>query len=234
MIRPLMCMIAAMMLLAGSAHAQPAPVWLTKPGDFDIQGFKFHSGETLPTLHLHYLTLGTPQKDASGRIANAVLVLHGTGGSGSQFLQPQFADELYGPGQPLDIRKFYIILPDEIGHGKSSKPSDGLHAHFPHYDYADMVGSGLPAADRASPRQPPAACDGHLHGLHAHLRAGRGASGLYGRAHASGLPARAHRGPQPRVAADDHRRGEGRSGPGRAVTMPPSRRRRFAPSLTCC
>jgi homoserine O-acetyltransferase len=90
-------------------------------------------------LRLHYTTLGQPRRDAAGRVVNAVMVLHGTGGSGAQFLQPQFADVLYGPGGLLDIRRWYVILPDGIGHGKSSKPSDGLHARFPHYDYADMV-----------------------------------------------------------------------------------------------
>jgi homoserine O-acetyltransferase len=88
---------------------------------------------------LHYRTLGKPARDKDGQVTNAVLVLHGTGGSGSQFLQPQFADELFGPGQLLDADRYFIILPDGIGHGKSSKPSDGLHAHFPQYDYDDMV-----------------------------------------------------------------------------------------------
>jgi len=85
------------------------------------------------------LALGTPHRDASGKIDNAVMVLHGTGGSGKQFLQPQFADELYGPGQPLDTGRYFIILPDNIGHGGSSKPSNGLRMRFPKYDYADMI-----------------------------------------------------------------------------------------------
>jgi pimeloyl-ACP methyl ester carboxylesterase len=88
---------------------------------------------------MHYTTLGTPHRDSAGAIDNAVMVLHGTGGTGKQFLQPQFADELYGPGQPLDIRHYFIILPDNIGHGGSSKLSDGLGMHFPKYDYDDMV-----------------------------------------------------------------------------------------------
>jgi homoserine O-acetyltransferase len=83
--------------------------------------------------------LGTPARDAAGYVTNAVMILHGTGGSGAQFLQPQFAGELFGPGQLLDTAKYYIILPDGIGHGKSSKPSDGPHAKFPQYDYDDMV-----------------------------------------------------------------------------------------------
>jgi homoserine O-acetyltransferase len=88
---------------------------------------------------MHYTTLGQPHRDRSGKIYNAVMVLHGTGGDGKQFLRPQFADELYGPGQPLDMRKYWIILPDNVGHGKSSKPSDGLRMRFPKYDYDDMV-----------------------------------------------------------------------------------------------
>lgn len=101
-------------------------------GSFVVRNFRFTSGETLPELRLHYRTLGRPGRDA-------VLILHGTGGSGSQFLSPLFAAELYGAGQPLDTATHYIILPDNIGHGRSSKPSDGLHARFPHYAYEDMV-----------------------------------------------------------------------------------------------
>ncbi len=108
-------------------------------GDFTVRNFTFRSGESLPELRLHYRTLGNPVRDVQGRTTNAVLILHGTGGTGAQFLVPQFATELYGPGQLLDITRYFIILPDGIGHGKSSKPSDALHAHFPSYDYDDMV-----------------------------------------------------------------------------------------------
>ena len=108
-------------------------------GDYVAKNFVFRSGETLPELRLHYTTLGKPVRNEQGRVTNAVLILHGTGGSGRGFLQPIYAGELLGPGQLLDANKYYIILPDGIGHGKSSKPSDGLHAHFPHYDYDDMV-----------------------------------------------------------------------------------------------
>ena len=104
-----------------------------------LKDFRFRDGEFLPQLRMHYTTLGQPHRNAAGVIDNAVMVLHGTGGDGKQFLRPQFADELYAPGQPLDIRKYWIILPDNIGHGKSSKPSDGLRMKFPRYDYADMV-----------------------------------------------------------------------------------------------
>jgi homoserine O-acetyltransferase len=108
--------------------------------DFTIRNFKFALGETLPELRLHYRTLGKPEKDAQGKTTNGVLIMHGTTGSGAQFVpRPEFANELFGKGQPLDATKFFIILPDGIGHGKSSKPSDGLHAKFPRYGYLDMV-----------------------------------------------------------------------------------------------
>jgi homoserine O-acetyltransferase len=127
-------------LAAGAARADAASAYATpRQGDFIIRDFHFRSGERFPELRLHYMTLGTPRRDAAGEIVNAVLILHGTGGSGAQFLRPQFADELYGPGQLLDTNRYFIILPDDIGHGRSSKPSDGLRARFPHYDYADMV-----------------------------------------------------------------------------------------------
>jgi homoserine O-acetyltransferase len=120
-------------LCLGQAYPPPTP------GDFTIKDFKFQSGETLPELKLHYVTLGTPKKDKAGHTTNAVLVLHGTGGSHMQFLRASFAGTLFGKGQLLDAEKYFIIIPDGIGHGDSSKPSDGLHAKFPHYDYHDMV-----------------------------------------------------------------------------------------------
>jgi homoserine O-acetyltransferase len=126
---------------AAQSTTPPAPTQTYKPfeGDYVSHDFHFKSGETLPELRLHYRTLGTPARDANGRVTNAVLILHGTGGWGGNFLVPQFAGVLYGPGQLLDITRYYIILPDNIGHGKSSKPSDGMHAHFPQYEYDDMV-----------------------------------------------------------------------------------------------
>jgi len=124
---------------SGSAPGQVARWPGITEGDYVAKNFKFRSGETMPELRLHYTTLGKPVRDAQGRVTNAILILHGTGGSGQQFLQPQFAGELFGPGQLLDASRYFIILPDGIGHGKSSKPSDGLHAHFPQYDYDDMV-----------------------------------------------------------------------------------------------
>jgi homoserine O-acetyltransferase len=108
-------------------------------GDFVIKDFRFTSGEKLPELRIHYRTLGTPQKDAQGVVRNAVLIMHGTGGTGGQFTGRNFAGQLFGPDQPLDISKYFIILPDDIGHGGSSKPSNGLRASFPRYGYVDMV-----------------------------------------------------------------------------------------------
>ena len=110
-------------------------------GDYTLRDFKFTSGETLPELRLHYRTLGKPEKDAQGKTTNAVLIMHGTTGSGAQFIRPEFAGELFGKDQPLDATKFFVVLPDGIGHGKSSKPSNGMHAKFPRYGYIDMVGA---------------------------------------------------------------------------------------------
>jgi homoserine O-acetyltransferase len=120
---------------AGAQGRFPLP----QEGDYTISNFHFRSGETLPTLTLHYTTLGKPQKDAKGNTINAILIMHGTTGNGHQFLSDLFGGNLFGPGQLLDAAKYYIILPDGIGHGKSSKPSDGLHMRFPKYTYDDMV-----------------------------------------------------------------------------------------------
>ena len=137
---PFLAVVAAFYMLLSPQLRSQTPKWPgTTEGDYVARDFKFRSGETMPELRLHYTTLGKPARDAQGRVTNAVLILHGTGGSGSQFLQPIFAGELFGPGQLLDASRYFIILPDGIGHGKSSKPSDGLHAHFPQYDYDDMV-----------------------------------------------------------------------------------------------
>jgi len=138
----------AMALAQGQAGAQapaenaarnPSSTPVPHEGDFVIHNFRFQSGETLPEVRMHYTTFGAPVKDNRGHTTNAVLILHGTSGTGRQFLRPIFADVLFGPGQLLDTNKYYIILPDNVGHGKSSKPSDGMRAHFPQYDYADMV-----------------------------------------------------------------------------------------------
>ena len=123
--------------LAATARAAeyPAP----NDDDFIAHKFKFTSGETMPELRLHYRTLGKPVRNAKGVTQNAVVIMHGTTGNGAQFIRPEFAGELFGPGQPLDTTKFFIVLPDDIGHGKSTKPSNGMHAKFPRYGYRDMV-----------------------------------------------------------------------------------------------
>jgi homoserine O-acetyltransferase len=136
MIRALSGVLSALVLSVTAAFAA-APA--TREGDYVVHNFKFRSAETLPELRLHYTTLGAVHRDRHGHVDNAVMILHGTGGDGHQFLRPQFADVLFVPGGLLDPAKYFIILPDGIGHGKSSKPSDGLHAKFPHYDYDDMV-----------------------------------------------------------------------------------------------
>jgi homoserine O-acetyltransferase len=140
-IRILTCsLVAGLLLVAGPVRAQQSPAApLPQEGDFILHDFHFKSGETLAEVRMHYYTLGKPAKDSNGRTTNAVLILHGTGGTGRQFLSPLFAGVLFGPGQLLDVNRYFVILPDNIGHGKSSKPSDGLHAHFPQYDYDDMV-----------------------------------------------------------------------------------------------
>ena len=147
--------IAATLLVAAAAQSQtmsmPQPTtptaqapptnWPTTDGTVTLPNFRFGTGETLPQLKLHYLTLGTPHRNAAGHVDNAILFLHGTGGDAHSLLNPVFSDVLFGHGQPFDITKYFLILPDDIGHGESSKPSDGLHAHFPAYDYDDMVRS---------------------------------------------------------------------------------------------
>ncbi len=127
--------LAAAVGVPTTARAAPA----AREADFTTRDVTFKSGEHLGEVRLHYRLLGEPHRNARGEIDNAVMILHGTGGSGANFLQPYFADELYGPGQPLDTSRYFIILPDNIGHGGSTKPSDGLRMAFPRYDYDDMV-----------------------------------------------------------------------------------------------
>jgi homoserine O-acetyltransferase len=153
---------AATLVLTAAAHSQtmsmpaaspspsPAPTaaaqssaskWHPAAGAVTLPNFRFGTGETLPELKLHYITLGTPHRNTAGHVDNAILLLHGTGGDAHSLMNPLFSDVLFAPGQPLDIARYFIILPDDIGHGESSKPSDGLHARFPAYDYDDMVRS---------------------------------------------------------------------------------------------
>jgi len=146
--RPVRAVLLAAVALAAAlfpaaALAQPAGgaprAAVGAEGDFVVRDFRFGDGSALPKLRIHYTTLGRPRRDAAGRVRNAVLILHGTTGSGRGFLAPAFAGELFGPGQPLDTATHYVILPDGIGTGGSSKPSDGLRARFPRYGYEDMV-----------------------------------------------------------------------------------------------
>lgn len=127
------------LILATTPHVHAADDPRPTPGDFNLGAFKFETGEVLPDLRIHYRTLGQPSRDARGVVRNAVLILHGTTGNGANFIRPEFAGELFGTGQPLDASRYYLILPDGIGHGGSSKPSDGLHGRFPHYGYGDMI-----------------------------------------------------------------------------------------------
>ena len=129
--------VALLILLAAPANAADFPTPIE--GDFLVKDFVFTTGETLPELRLHYTTIGKPEKNAAGKVTNAVLIMHGTGGSGRGFLSATFGGLLFGEGQLLDATRHYIILPDDIGHGRSSKPSDGLHMKFPRYTYTDMV-----------------------------------------------------------------------------------------------
>jgi homoserine O-acetyltransferase len=128
---------AVLLAVTASTRADdyPGPT----PGDYVLRDFRFASGETLPELRLHYRTFGEPRRDEKGVVQNAVLILHGTTGEGGNFIRPEFAGELFGKGQPLDATRYYLILPDNIGHGKSSKPSDGLKGRFPKYGYLDMI-----------------------------------------------------------------------------------------------
>ena len=126
---------AIMVLKVTQAADYPPPA----EGDFLVRDFRFASGETLPQLRIHYRTFGTPRTDAHGVVRNAVLILHGTGGSGASLVRQEFAGELFAPGQPLDASRYFIVLPDGIGHGGSSRPSEALRARFPHYGYHDMV-----------------------------------------------------------------------------------------------
>ena len=130
----------ASLALLSAVHV-PAFAQTAIPNEADVvlKDYVFSTGERLPEVKIHYTTLGTPKRDARGDISNAVMILHGTGGTGHQFFQPQFAGELFGPGQVLDTSKYFVILPDNVGHGKSSKPSDGMRMALPKYDYTDMI-----------------------------------------------------------------------------------------------
>jgi homoserine O-acetyltransferase len=129
------------LMFSAICWAQQAPSGYPQQfeGDWTVPDFTFNSGEKLAQLRLHYITLGSPERDAAGHVRNAVLMLHGTGGTSRSFLAAELGGALFGSGQPLDASRYYIILTDAIGTGKSSKPSDGLRMKFPHYRYNDMV-----------------------------------------------------------------------------------------------
>jgi len=132
-------LVVGFALACASTTSAAQTTHATVEGTAILKDFKFKSGEVLPEVRMHYTTLGKPQRDASGRVTNAVLLLHGTGGSARSLLRPIFTDVLFGPGQALDVQRYFIVLPDNLGHGRSSKPSDGLRTKFPRYDYDDMV-----------------------------------------------------------------------------------------------
>ena len=134
-----MKLICAVLLLTTCLPLPAADFPAQTEGDWTTADFHFATGETLPEFRLHYITLGTPARDSKGMVNNAVLIMHGTGGTGRAFVGARFGGVLFGPGQLLDASKYFIILPDAIGHGKSSKPSDGMHMRFPKYQYVDMV-----------------------------------------------------------------------------------------------
>jgi homoserine O-acetyltransferase len=133
------CALAATTFSSAQTPSNSPAVVGQSERDFIISDFHFKDGGVLSELRVHYVTLGSPHQNASGEIDNAILLLHSTGGDTSEFLEPEFRDPLFGAREALDLARFYIIIPDAIGHGKSSKPSDGLRAHFPHYEYDDMV-----------------------------------------------------------------------------------------------
>ena len=141
MIERTIILLALSVFGAAAQTSQEDTQWPVQEGTYVLKNFRFGTGESLEELKLHYLTLGKPHYNADGHTDNAILLLHGTGGNAHTLLNPVFSEVLFGPGQPLDIRRFYIILPDDIGHGESSKPSDGLRMRFPQYDYSDMVAS---------------------------------------------------------------------------------------------
>jgi len=138
-VRPASAVVAGVLFAVGVLGRASTAAAQGTPGDYVVRDFHFTSGETIAELRLHYVTLGAPRRDAAGVVRNALIVLHGTGGTGRGFLSATFAGELFGPGKLLDTSRYYVVLPDGIGHGSSSKPSDGQHAKFPHYTYDDMV-----------------------------------------------------------------------------------------------
>jgi homoserine O-acetyltransferase len=175
--RTLFTIAFALASFSAIAADYPAP----KEADWIARDFKFHTGEVMQEIRLHYTTVG----ESSGQ---PVLVLHGSGRSAAGMLTPEFAGQLFGPGQPVDATKYYIIIPDSIGHGKSSKPSDSLKTKFPKYDYADMVDAQyrLLTEDRHPSCSP---YHRQFYGRHADVALGREISWIHGCAGADGIAA---------------------------------------------
>jgi homoserine O-acetyltransferase/O-succinyltransferase len=169
MLRKLPVLLMVLACARAAAAQYPTPV----QGDFILNNFRFKSGEMLPELRMHYRTLGKPERDAQGVVRNAVLILHGTTGSGASFINRQFAGQLFGSGGLLDAERYFLILPDAIGHGQSSKPSDGLRGRFPHYGYLDMIEAQYRLLTEGLWRQSPPTGHGDVHGWHAHVAVGR-------------------------------------------------------------
>jgi homoserine O-acetyltransferase/O-succinyltransferase len=138
---PILVLATTILLALATPVSAQAADSQAKPNDafVDVHDFVFDDGESLALLKLHYLTLGTPRRDASGAIVNGVLLLHGTAGSAADLVQANFFDALYGAGEPLDLSRYFLVIPDALGAGDSSKPSDGLRTHFPRYGYRDQV-----------------------------------------------------------------------------------------------
>ena len=192
------------LMLAAAAAVSAADYPGAVEGDYTARDFQFHSGQMLPELRLHYRTFGAPRRDDKGVVHNAVLILHGTTGSGAQFLRPEFAGELYGPGQPFDVSQYFVILADGIGHGKSSKPSDGLRAKFPNYGYRDMVEAEYRlVTDGLHLNHLRLVMGTSMGGMHSWL-VGGDSPRFYGCGDAAGQPAEANLRTQPRLAANDY------------------------------
>jgi len=131
--------LTGLIILTTACSLQAADQPQAMTGDYRLKEFRFTSGETLPEVRIHYRTFGQPRRDAKGKVTNGVLILHGTGGDGESLMNIAFTGELFGRGQPLDAGRYYIIIPDNLGHGKSTRPSDGLRAKFPRYGYHDLI-----------------------------------------------------------------------------------------------